>query len=197
MLRTSNGTLIRCLPLMLTVVLMACTAPKDEHLWQASMRGQADIVRSFIRDGADPNYIRGGWSILMRVAENGRPDIAEILIENGAKVNFKGKDGASALTIAAEHGNTGVTHVLLVKGGDVNIRNDHGSTPLMYSAQYGHLAVTKLLLDSGADMQMKDADGDTAFALAKLKGHADIVQLLKNAGTIEWISKDQKSSTLE
>lgn len=182
----SDGTLIRCLPLMLIAVfLTACTAPKDEHLWQASMRGQTDIVRSFVRDGADPNYVRGGWSILMRVAEKGRPDIAEILIDNGAKVNFKGKDGASALTIAAEHGNAGVTQVLLAKGGDVNIHNDHGSTPLMYSAQYGHLAVTKLLLDSGADMRMKDADGDTAFALAKLKGHADIVQLLKNAGATE------------
>jgi hypothetical protein len=29
----------------------------------------------------------------MRVAREGRPDIAEILIENGAKINFRGKDG--------------------------------------------------------------------------------------------------------
>lgn len=154
----SDGILIRCLPLMLTAVLLtACAEPKDEYLWQASMRGQADIVKSFIRAGADPNYVRGGWSILMRVAREGRPDIAEILIENGAKVNFKGRDGASALTIAAEHGHKGVTQVLLAKGGDVNICNDHGNTPLMYSAQYGHPAVSKLLLDSGADMRMKDA----------------------------------------
>jgi len=57
------------------------------------MRGQPDNVRRFIRAGANPNYVRGGWSILMRVAREGPPDIAEILIENGAKVNFKGKDG--------------------------------------------------------------------------------------------------------
>lgn len=124
---------------MLSILLLtACTNPKDEYLWQASMRGQPDNVRSFIRDGADPNYVRGGWSIIMRVAEKGRPDVAEILIENGAKINFKGKDGASALTIAAEHGNAEVIQVLLAKGRDVNIRNDHGNSPLMYSAQYGH-----------------------------------------------------------
>jgi ankyrin repeat protein len=182
----SDGILIRRLLLMFTVVLLtACTDPKDEHLWLASMRGQTDVVRSFIRSGADPNYVRGGWSILMQVSRAGRPDVAEILIENGAKVNFKGKDGASALTIAAEHGNAEVTQILLAKGGDVNIHNDHGNTPLMYSAQYGHPAVTKLLLDSGADIRMKDADGDSALALAKLKGHADILILLKNAGANE------------
>jgi ankyrin repeat protein len=51
--------------------------------------------------------------------ERGVQILPEILIENGAKANFKGKDGASALTIAAEHGNVGVARVLLAKGADV------------------------------------------------------------------------------
>jgi ankyrin repeat protein len=49
----------------------------------------------------------------MRVARAGRSDLAEILIDGGAKVNFKGKDGASALTVAAAHGNTEVARILL------------------------------------------------------------------------------------
>ena len=179
----SNGILIRYLPLMLSAVLLtACTDPKDEHLWQASMRGQADNVRKFIRAGADPNYVRRGWSILMRVAREGRPDIAEIVIENGAKVNFKGKDGASALTIAAEHGNAEVAQVLLAKGGDVNIRNDHGNTPLMYGAEYGHADIVRLLLAAGADLAPKDMDGETALMTAQRRGHVAIVQLLQDAG---------------
>ncbi len=175
------GVLIRC-PLLIipAVLLTACTDPKDEHLWQASMRGQADNVRSFIFEGADPNYVRGGWSILMRVAEKGRPDIAEILIEKGAKVNFKGKDGASALTIAAEHGNTGVTQVLLARGGDVNIHNDHGNTPLMYGAEYGHSDIVRLLLSAGADSTLKDMDGETALMIAQRRGYVAIVQLLRD-----------------
>jgi ankyrin repeat protein len=170
-------------PLMLAVLLTACTDPKDEHLWQASMRGQSDNVRRFIRAGADPNYVRGGWSILMRVAREGRPDIAEILIENGAKVNFKGKDGASALTIAAEHGNVGVARVLLAKGADINIRNDHGNTALMYGAEYGHTEVVRLLLAAGADVRPKDLDGETAVMTAQRRGHIAIVQLLQDPGT--------------
>jgi uncharacterized protein len=172
--------------LLLGVVLLtACTDPKDEHLWQASMRGQTENVRSFIRAGADPNYVRGGWSILMRVAREGRPEIAEILIENGAKVNFKGKNGASALTIAAEHGNVGVARVLLAKGGDVNIRNDHGNTALMYGAEYGHPEIVRLLLVAGADLAPKDLDGETALMTAHRRGHIVIVQLLRSAGTLK------------
>ena len=171
-------------PILLGVILLtACTDPKDEHLWQASMRGQTDTVKSFIRAGADPNYVRGGWSILMRVAREGRPDIANILIENGAKVNFKGKVGASALTIAAEHGNAGVARILLVKGADVNIRNDHGNTALMYGAEYGHTEIVRLLLAAGADVTSKDLDGETALMTAQRRGHVAIVELLQDAGT--------------
>jgi uncharacterized protein len=101
--------------------LVACTNPADEHLWLASMRGQPDAMSTFLRDGADPNYVRGGWSILMRVARQGRPDIAEALIDGGANPNYRGTDGASALTIAAPYGNSGVVRVLLAKGADVNL----------------------------------------------------------------------------
>src|SRR2546426_5848223 len=140
------------------VGLAACTKPADEHLWQASMRGQPDAVRDFLRGGADPNYVRGGWSILMRVAREGSPDIAEILIDAGAKPNFRGKEGTFALTIAAEHGNTSVLQVLLAKGADINVTNDHGNTALMYAAEYGRQQVVTLLLAAGADVTLRDRD---------------------------------------
>jgi hypothetical protein len=30
---------------------VACTNPADEHLWLASMRGQPDAMRTFLREG--------------------------------------------------------------------------------------------------------------------------------------------------
>ena len=171
------------LALALTVVLLtACPAPLDEHLWQASMRGQFDAVKNLLRRGADPNYVRGGWSILMRVAKGGPPLSAEILIENGGKVNYKGKDGASALTIAAEHGNTGVARVLLENEGDVNIRNDHGNTALMYAAEYGNVEIVRLLLAANADITPRDKDGETALMTAQRRARNDIIRLLQEAG---------------
>lgn len=175
--------ILRSLPLVLAAVLLtACPNPSDEHLWQASMRGNANALRSLVRAGADPNYVRGGWSILMRIGRAGRPDIAELLIESGAKLDFKGRDGASALTIAAGHGNAGVAQVLLARGADVNIRNDHGNTALMYAAEYDQVEIVHLLLTAGADLTPRDRDGETALITAQRRGHAPIVELLQKAG---------------
>lgn len=62
-----------------SLLLVGCTNPVDEYLWQASMRGNKEAMLDFLKRGADPNYVRGGWSILMRVAREGRADVAEIL----------------------------------------------------------------------------------------------------------------------
>jgi ankyrin repeat protein len=162
--------------------LFACAKPADEGLWIASMRGDKEAMHRFMDGGGDPNYVRGGWSILMRVAGEGRGDIAELLIDHGARVNFKGKDGASALTIAAEQGNAPVARTLLAHGADVNIHNNHGNTALMYAAEYGHPEMIRLLLDAGADMTTKDQDGETALMTAMRRNRADIVKMLKDAG---------------
>src|SRR5262249_35025276 len=95
----------RFLALLVAGLLGGCLNRDDEDLRRAAMRGELEYMRRLLDGGANPDYVRGGWSILMRVARDGRADVAEILIANGAKPNFKGKDGASALTIAAEHGN--------------------------------------------------------------------------------------------
>ena len=79
----------------------------------------------------------------MRVARRGRPDIAGALIDAGANPNYRGKDGASALTIAAAYGNTGVVRIPLAKGAELNLQDDHGNTALMYAAEYGRSSVVK------------------------------------------------------
>jgi ankyrin repeat protein len=175
--------------LILVAALVLCTACTDranEKLWQASMRGDTGIVRSLVTSGdADPNYVRGGWSILMRVARDGRPDIADLLLQLGAEPNFRGKDGASALTIAAERGNLASAKILLNRGADVNIRNDHGNTPLMYAAEFGHRPMVEILLKAGADVEAKDNDGESALMIARRRGNAQIVQVLVTRATTE------------
>lgn len=171
--------------LWIFLILLSCTDRVDEELRRAAIKGNEDQVKSLIKSGAEVNFKHGGWTVLMFAAREGNLRIAEVLVENAADINAKGREGETALTISAEGGHVEVAKVLLTKGANVNARTDHGNTALMYSAQYGHPRFVKLLLDSGADVKLKDKDGDTALSLAKLKGHHEIVQLLKNVGATE------------
>lgn len=54
-----------------------------------------------------------GWTALMSVAAQGITQVATILLENGAKVDLKRPNGATALRIACEHGENQVARVLV------------------------------------------------------------------------------------
>jgi len=62
----------------------------------------------------------------------GDKDFAMLLIEKGADINRKDKDGKTPLHIAAERGNRSVALLLLEKGADINAKDNTGKTPLDY-----------------------------------------------------------------
>jgi hypothetical protein len=60
--------------------LVACSHVDEEHPWPAYVRDEPDAVRALLRGGEDSNYVSGGLSILMQVARDGDPEIADIVI---------------------------------------------------------------------------------------------------------------------
>jgi quinoprotein dehydrogenase-associated probable ABC transporter substrate-binding protein len=55
-------------------------------------------------------------------------DIAQELLERGADVNAKSKEGVTALMIAAAHNNPPMIGLLIDAGADINAKNDQGKT---------------------------------------------------------------------
>lgn len=172
-------------------LLLACTPRIDEELRRAAIKGNVDSVKDLVSRGANVNMRHGGWTILMFAAREDHPEVAKILLDNGADVNATGEErgewsGATALTIAAEKGHTDIVKVLLARGANVNAQNNHGSnTALMYAAEFDYPDVVKVLLASGANVTPKDKDGETALMTAKRRGRTEIMQLLKDAGARE------------
>jgi len=101
-------------------------------------------------------------------------------IKNGADVNAKYNNGASALTFAALHGDVLMVILLLDRGADINAINDFGQTALMYVSTIGQTHIVEVLLWRGADAKMKDEDGSTALLFAFTRNHLDVVRLLEN-----------------
>lgn len=68
-------------------------------------------------------------------AAAGMIDVARILLDAGADVNARGRDGGfTALHAAAQGGNVALAELLLERGADRDVSTDDGTTPLDLAA---------------------------------------------------------------
>lgn len=71
----------------------------------------------------------GGSSPLISAALFDKPEMARILIDAGADINFQNNDGSTALHVAAFFCRPEIVNMLLEKKADKTIRNKYGATP--------------------------------------------------------------------
>jgi len=62
-------------------------------------------------------------------------DLAEVLIEKGAEVDAKDREGKTPLHIAAEQVDRDFAEFLLKNGADINAEDNDGNTPIYYARQ--------------------------------------------------------------
>ena len=67
-------------------------------------------------------------------AYNGQTTAVERLIERGADINAKTKDGYTALIYAAYSGHAKIVQELVENGASIDATNNYGSTALIYAA---------------------------------------------------------------
>ena len=105
------------------------------------------------------------------------------LIEKGADVNQRDKEGVTPLIIAAEQRYTDGVRLLLAAGADVNLANRNGETPLIKAVHLRDQTMVRLLVDNGADPRITDSlAGYSALDYAERDPRSGpIAQILKNA----------------
>lgn len=99
-------------------------------LHTAVITDNIEAVKQHIAAGTDLN-IRdpfGGSSPLISAAVFGKPDIARVLIDAGADVNFQNNDGSTALHTAAFFCRPAIVRMLLEKNADKTIKNKFDAT---------------------------------------------------------------------
>jgi ankyrin repeat protein len=124
----------------------------------------------------------GGWgSELILVAQDGRTDAVEELLEAGDNLNARDMSGQTALIAAARGGHTEVVQILLEAGADVHVEYDYGGTALTQAAINGHAEIVQILLEAGAE-PVSINRGGAALVRASYNGHAETVRILLHAG---------------
>ena len=70
---------------------------------------------------------------LMAASLNGHTEVVELLADNGAELDLKNDDGATALIFASRHGNAEIVKLLLEKGANPELKDNEGKTALDYA----------------------------------------------------------------
>lgn len=167
-------------------------SPDDLELFLDAIEdGNRELVEYFLEKGVDVNGVSTKGckcTPLMAAADENQAEIARLLIDRGANVNFVNKNGWTALMEAADEGSYETARILLQAGADVNLHGETTrSTALNQAASEGHLSVLKLLLDAGADPQ-GDGKGQPPLHEAAEEGKLEVVRFLLDAG----VAVDQK-----
>jgi ankyrin repeat protein len=138
--------------------------------------------------------------------------ICALLIEHGARIDARNRQGHTPLEVAVLAGKISVARLLLQRGAaldarhllgeairagtdfrdvydflirhgaDLNAPDAAGDTPLIIAVRTGNRLTVKRLVDRGADINHPGADGLTPLGLARRRGDGDIVRLLQQYG---------------
>jgi ankyrin repeat protein len=124
---------------------------------------------------------------LFLAAEQGQPQVVEVLLAAGADFLYPDIKGLSPLHAAAAKGHSGVVKALAAARPTYqhlnNSNNLQGMTPLCCAAKAGHAGAVKALIEAGASLQLQSGNaGWTPMLYAAERGHAAVVKLLLTAG---------------
>lgn len=106
----------------------------------------------------------------------------QILLDNGARIDFSDAQQRTALSYAAEARQTDVVSLLLQRGADAGIAGSNGQTPLSHAASSGHSEIVRALLERGAVPDSADDDHESPLSHAARWGHVEVVQALLQRG---------------
>ena len=127
-------------PIVTAALLVGCgeappPKPPDISLFEAAVAGNLDAVKQHIAAGTDlnlkdPNPVGNKDTALGMAAAFGKTDVAIALIEGGADLDTRNKDGSTPLHAAAFLCYPEIVQALVDKGADKNARNNSGGTAL-------------------------------------------------------------------
>eukprot|EP01032_Pedospumella_encystans_P020831 gene20831-23659_t len=139
-------------------------------VFQLARQGDLDALK---RNIDDFNYeeVEGNGTVLMMAAAAGHSHIVLFLIEGGAKLDIRDKNGWSSLYSAANKGYTEIVTIILysqamhkLKGKsfphlsplNIDAQNMVGGTALMAACSQGHIGAVQHLLGWRANVNISD-----------------------------------------
>jgi ankyrin repeat protein len=150
------------------------------------------VIQTLIDAGAELDILSEedglgeGQTALMHVVESffatgKRAEVVKMLVEAGANINLKGKDGRTALMCAAMAGYADSIQALIEAeaGADLDAKDDNGNTAMMLAEGDRHPKIVRLLKQAGAS---EEGMNEITLIRAAYDGNVEHVRALIQAG---------------
>ncbi|MDG7052918.1 MAG: ankyrin repeat domain-containing protein, partial [Wolbachia endosymbiont of Alcedoecus sp.] len=178
----------------------------------AQYDSKLEIVKFLLdKNASGINDVNNNSSTPLHLAIQGnKPSTVKLLLNKGANINAKDKDGKTPLGLAVQEGYTDIVQIIeqvqsdldkelltAVQNGDlnkvkslisrsanVNTRDKYSWTPLHWAAYKGHLEVAEFLVKKGADINAADKGpyGKKSIHVAAENNSKDIIEFFLSEG---------------
>jgi len=132
-----------------------------------------------IKSSADTLEINAA---LAATADKGCVDLARRLLDDGASLASRDRQGATPLTHAARSRHADIVALFLARGASVDARDLDGSTALFTAAEQDSAPIVQLLIAHGSDVNLPGRSGLTPIEAASYMGNESVVRLLLEKG---------------
>jgi ankyrin repeat protein len=149
-----------------------------------------------VLEAPDPS----GMTALTHAASRGHVGLVTFLLDQGAKINHRDRDGDSVLIMACASGREAVVRLLLGRGADPSLASETGWTALISASNGGHVGCVRVLLEhGGVDVDAADSPPrvQSAIHYAAWRGHREVVAMLLQAGADGAVTTYTGQTTLD
>ncbi len=159
---------------------MSANVPASRSLLRI---GTLAVTGAFLAVAAAPPPAHAADDLpLIAAARAADAEAVARLLGQGADVDQRQPDGATALHWAAFRDDQHVAGLLIGAGADLDAANELGATPLWLAAENGSAAMIERLLAAGANANVELPEGETPVMTASRAGTAAGVRALVAAG---------------
>jgi len=168
----------------------------------AAQYGHKNIIIYLIEElNTDINSCNAsGETALYVAAVNGKKEIVEYLLSNGAEKDKVQSEGKTPLIGAVIAHQTDIVRILVEMGAGINISDRLSNegitgTPLIHASAKGFDDIVKILIASNANVNFRNEEGQDALQMALNFNHYEIAEfLIKNGANPN--SKNKKGFTV-
>ncbi|XP_057188750.1 ankyrin-2 isoform X3 [Triplophysa rosa] len=134
---------------------------------------------------------KSGFTPLHIAAHYGNVNVATLLLNRGAAVDFTARNGITPLHVASKRGNINMIALLLDRGAQIDAKTRDGLTPLHCAARSGHDPAVEILLERGAPILARTKNGLSPLHMSAQGDHVECVKhLLQHKAPVDDVTLD-------